>query len=186
MSDWLARKLAERQAQQPPQPYPQQAYPPQTVAAPPGYPSNYPQTQGWQQPPQQQYQQPAPQGFPAPGEIDRTVDPNDPFGTAVRVAMAGKVEQRTSTCPECHQDTVFQPLTNENGYPLRMPPAAYCTNCGWPRMQSGSIHGGASLMKPSGPGKMARQLKDHTVEIYDSTGRVTGAYEAQPGGISRV
>lgn len=190
MSDWIARKLAERLNQPPAPAYPPPAYPQQTVA-----PSNYPRTQqpAIQQPqPQQQFlypgqQQPLPSAVPAPQDIDRTVDPNDPFGTAIRAALAASDTGHTTLCPECHQDSVYQPTTNESGYPLRDIPLPRCTSCGWPRLQSGSIHGGATLAKSSGRAKAARQLSNHNVEIYGAVpGIPVGGFEAQPGGTSYV
>lgn len=186
MSDWLARRLAARQGQPPPPPqgqpqygYPQLGQPPQTVA--PGYaPSRVapPQVPTYPAPGQ------PPTSLPSPNDISREIDPENPFDTMVRAAAVRGDLQRTTLCPECHQDSVYQPLTNESGYPLRTPPAPHCTNCGWPRMQSGSLHGGATALKPQGRAKPARQLSNHVVTV-DWDG-MAAAYEPQKGGSSYV
>lgn len=189
MSDWLARRLAARQGQPPPPPqgqpqYGQPPYPPpggyQTVA-PPGYAPNRvaaPQVPSYPAPGQ------PPTSLPSPNDISRDVNPNDPFDTMVRAAAARGEIQRTRECPECHQDSVYQPLANESGYPYKVPPAPHCTNCGWPRMQSGSLHGGATALKASGRAKPARQLSNHIVTV-DWDG-MPAAYEPQKGGSAYV
>jgi hypothetical protein len=196
MSDWLARRLAARQGQPPTPPqgqpqYGQPPYPPpgapQTVApgyAPQGYAPNRvaaPQVPSYPAPGQ------PPTSLPSPNEIPRHVNVEDPYDTMVRAAAARGEVQRTwagGPCPECHQDTVYQPTTNESGYPLRFPPAPTCTNCGWPRMQAGSLHGGATALKPQGRARPARQLTNHVVTV-DWDG-MPAAFEPQQGGSAYV
>jgi hypothetical protein len=96
-----------------------------------------------------------------------------------RAAAAVGDRGRTKQCPECHQDSLYQVTTSENGMPLRDPPRPTCMNCGWPYMQSSSLHGSASVAKATGPGRKARQLHDRPVMVYDDRGRVVEAFEPQ-------
>lgn len=102
-----------------------------------------------------------------------------------RAAAAVGDKGRTSLCPECGEDALYQVTTGENGMPLRNGlPRPNCMNCGYPNMQAGSLHGGASVAKPSGPAKRARQLVDHVVQVFDSNGRAVDAYEPQVSSIA--
>lgn len=190
MSDWLARKLAERQNQPPPPPfqlpppqgwpqqqpppgYPQQGYQQQTVA-PPGYQPPPPQVPGYGQ----QYQQQP--------QVLGPMNPNDPqfagMSAYQRTVIAVGDKGRTATCPECHKDSLYQITHGENGGVLRMLPAPVCTECGYPNVQSGSLHGNLAMAKATGPTKHARQLSSHTVNTYDDRGRIIETFEPQRAG----
>lgn len=167
---WIQDALAKRQ-QQPPQPYGQPQYPPpgapRTVAPPnvPGYPGQMPQA------------------VVAPnGSIN--VPEGIQLSAYQRAAAAVGDKGRTSVCPECGGDSLYQVTTSENGMPLRNIPRPNCMNCGWPNMQAGSLHGGASVAKPAGPTRQARQLQNHAVSVYDDRGRVLDTFEPQASSIA--
>lgn len=97
--------------------------------------------------PQQQYAQ---QYQPDP------LDPDAQFKMAVRTWQGGPGKQETArvgSCPQCGSNNFFSRSTDQNGMPLRMPPAPECWECGYPRGQ-GVLAGTAAT---EGPRMAARQ-----------------------------
>jgi ribosomal protein S27AE len=153
-SDWWARKLggnsAPTQRQQasvimpgmhrePPQ---QQAPPPQSV------PTSYDANTG--------------QPIADDGVMTALVN------AALSTGGSKKVKEDSGTCPECGSGNFFAQRRTENGMPLRIEAAARCFDCGYPLIQAGSSHGGATAARADGTATKARQLgKGHRVTVVD-------------------
>lgn len=148
-SDWWSRRLGS----QPP-------------AAPPAAPSVYqPVLPGSQPPPQ-----------PLASDQIQTGDAYmDQVGRAA-IATGGskQVQEDSGRCPECGSGNYFSRNYTEQGMRMRNPAAARCYDCGFPLIQAGSSHGGATTARTDGTATRARQLpKDHAVTVVDGGRSVT-------------
>lgn len=87
---------------------------------------------------------------------------------ALSTGGSQKVKEDSGTCPECGSGNFFAQRRTENGMPMRVEAAARCFDCGYPIIQAGSSHGGATSARVDGTATKARQLgKGHRVTIVD-------------------
>lgn len=85
-----------------------------------------------------------------------------------------KAKEDSGTCPECNSGNYFAQRRTENGMPLRIEAAPRCFDCGYPIIQAGSSHGGATAARADGTATRARQLgKGHRVSVVDGGRTVT-------------
>lgn len=175
-SDWWARKLGTQPAQQ------QQPTAPPTIMPGMHQAPAYPQ----QPPVIPQYVPPGqPQPPPGPQSVvsynQQTGQPMADDGIMSQVMTAAlatggsqKVKEDSGTCPECGGGNYFAQRRTENGMPLRIEAAPRCFDCGYPLIQSGSAHGGASAARvDSNKVTRARQLpKNHAVTVVGEGGRM--------------
>lgn len=93
---------------------------------------------------------------------------------ALQTGGSKRVKEDSGICPECGSGNFFARRYTEHGMPLRMEAAPRCYDCGYPIIQAGSQHGGASSARNEGPTKAARQLpKNHAVTVIDGGGTYT-------------
>lgn len=79
-----------------------------------------------------------------------------------------KVKENSGKCPECGSGNFFARKYTENGMTLRIEAAPRCFDCGFPVIQAGSAHGGATAARNEGPAHSARQLPHgHQVTVQE-------------------
>ncbi len=96
------------------------------------------------------------------------------IGAAAATGGSRRVKENTGRCPECGSGNFFHRRYAESGTPLRVEAAPRCYDCGYPLIQTGSSHGSAASVRPTGPAQRARQLPgDHQVTVMDGPNTVT-------------
>lgn len=93
---------------------------------------------------------------------------------AMETGGSKRVKEDSGSCPECGSGNYFARKYNENGMPMRIEAAPHCYDCGYPIIQAGSAHGGATSARAEGKTQAARQLgAGHKITVQDGARSIT-------------
>lgn len=166
MSDWWSQKLTQRPA------------PSQPSVRPAAGPARSPYWQAQPAPPQEYVPVTTPtappQGFYSYDSHGQRIADDGHMqmlhDAAAATGGSRAAREGTGRCPECGSGNYFSRDRTENGMPITrgVVPSPQCFDCGYPIIQAGSAHGGATMAGSRGgaPAGKARQLAPgHAVSV---------------------